>query len=262
MTWARSPTSATTAFSRAFFSSSSGVAWRLACGAVDHQGVVALLVDQVGGEARQPSRSREPSDVKGVTMAVMSRPKGCGAMRGQSRHIRTASCPLSASVALVNAAPTPSIPHTAASAYAEAFVPESADAAAARAAAQSLGIGAVSPGTSTLLTFLTRSLDARTVVEVGTGAGVASLALLLGMAEGTLTSIDTEPEHQATARRILVEAGIPSRRARDSSRVLRCRSYPSSAMAPTTSSSLTRTRSKPSSMSKRPCGSCDPAASS
>ena len=117
-------------------------------------------------------------------------------------------------MALVNAAPTPSIPHTAASAYAEAFVPESADAAAARAAAQSLGIGAVSPGTSTLLTFLTRSLDARTVVEVGTGAGVASLALLLGMAEGTLTSIDTEPEHQATARRILVEAGIPSRRAR------------------------------------------------
>ena len=55
---------------------------------------------------------------------------------------------------------------------------------------------------------------ASTVVEVGTGAGVASLALLAGMADGTLTSIDTEPEHQAAARRILTDAGIPARRAR------------------------------------------------
>ena len=114
----------------------------------------------------------------------------------------------------MNAAPTPSIPHTAASAYAEAFVPESAAAATARTAAQSLGIGAISPGTATLLTFLASSIDARTVVEVGTGAGVASLALLAGMADGTLTSIDTEPEHQAAARRILTDAGIPARRAR------------------------------------------------
>ena len=111
-------------------------------------------------------------------------------------------------------APTPRLPATAATAYAEAFVPESDHAAAARAAAQGLGIAAVSPGTASLLTFLAGTVDARAAVEIGTGAGVASLALLAGMPEGILTSIDTEPEHQAAARRVLTDAGIPARRAR------------------------------------------------
>lgn len=119
-----------------------------------------------------------------------------------------------ARVAPVNAAPTPSIPPTAATAYAEAFVPSSEHDAAARAAAQGLGIGAISPGTSALLTFLASTIEARTAVEVGTGAGVASLALLTGMPEGILTSIDAEPEHQSAARRVLTDAGIPARRAR------------------------------------------------
>ena len=39
----------------------------------------------------------------------------------------------------------------------------------------------------------------------------SSLALLAGMADGTLTSIDTEPEHQAAARRILTDAGMTLR---------------------------------------------------
>ncbi|QIK73942.1 methyltransferase domain-containing protein [Propioniciclava coleopterorum] len=75
-------------------------------------------------------------------------------------------------------------------------------------------MGAVSPGTAALLTFLARTIDARTAVEIGTGAGVSSLALLDGMPDGTLTSIDTEPEHQSAARRVLTDAGIPARRAR------------------------------------------------
>lgn len=114
----------------------------------------------------------------------------------------------------MNAAANPSLAPTVASAYAEAFVPESEHSAAARTAAQELGISAVSPGTAALLTFLAGMIGARAAVEVGTGAGVASLALLTGMREGVLTSIDTEPEHQAAARRVLLDAGITARQAR------------------------------------------------
>ena len=50
-------------------------------------------------------------------------------------------------------------------------------------------------------------LDARTVVEVGTGAGVSGLWLLEACrADGVLTTIDAEPEHQRAAK-----AGVPHR---------------------------------------------------
>ncbi|MBK8462360.1 MAG: class I SAM-dependent methyltransferase [Nigerium sp.] len=100
-------------------------------------------------------------------------------------------------------------------AYAEAFVPDSDVAREARAASRGLGIRPVSPGTAAVLTFLTGLINARAVVEVGTGAGVSGLALLTGMApDGVLTSIDNEPQHQASARAVFASAGIAARRAR------------------------------------------------
>ncbi len=58
-------------------------------------------------------------------------------------------------------------------------------------------------------------MDAHAVVEVGTGTGVSSLALLSGMNQsGILTSIDIENEHQIEAREVLGQAGYPNRRAR------------------------------------------------
>ena len=57
--------------------------------------------------------------------------------------------------------------------------------------------------------------NARAVVEIGTGTGVSGLWLLRGMrADGVLTTIDVEAEHQRIARRIFVEAGFPSGRTR------------------------------------------------
>lgn len=100
-------------------------------------------------------------------------------------------------------------------AYAEAFVPESEHARAARDAADAMGVTSVSSGTASVLTFLTRVINASHVVEIGTGCGVSALALLEGMRhDGVLTSIDTESEHQAAARRALTDAGVPARRAR------------------------------------------------
>lgn len=101
-------------------------------------------------------------------------------------------------------------------AYAEAFVGEDDDAREARAASHTLGIAPVSQGTSSLLTFLARLIQARAVVEIGTGTGVSSLALLRGMAsDGILTSIDPGVRARAEARKALNSAGVATtRRAR------------------------------------------------
>lgn len=118
----------------------------------------------------------------------------------------------------VNPAPKPpakSGAHAASWAYAEAFVPESDHASLARRAGRELGVESASPGVAGVLTFLARAVNARNVVEIGTGAGVSGLALLAGMQpDGVLTSIDLENEHQVAARQVFGNAGVAPRRAR------------------------------------------------
>lgn len=83
----------------------------------------------------------------------------------------------------------------------------------ARSAAAVLGCVPVSPGVGAALRFLAVAIRARAVVEVGTGTGLSGLWLLRGMvADGTLTSIDIDPEHQRIARAAFRAAGHgPSR---------------------------------------------------
>ena len=72
---------------------------------------------------------------------------------------------------------------------------------AARDRALDLGAHPVTPAVGATLAMFARMLDAKTAVEVGTGAGVSSLWLLHGMRDdGVLTTIDREPEHQRAAR--------------------------------------------------------------
>lgn len=100
-------------------------------------------------------------------------------------------------------------------AFAESFVPETDGAVVARERAAELGLGCISRGVSSALTFLTKTLNARTVAEIGTGTGVSALALLAGMApDGVLTSIDQENQNQMLARSIFATEGIPTRRVR------------------------------------------------
>lgn len=66
-----------------------------------------------------------------------------------------------------------------------------------------------------VLRLLAAAVDARAVVELGTGCGVSGIWLLRGMAaDGVLTSIDAEPEHHRLARRSFTEAGFPTSRVR------------------------------------------------
>lgn len=102
-----------------------------------------------------------------------------------------------------------------ANALASAWLAEDAPLVAARARAGEVGVGAVTPAGGSLLAFLAAHVDAKAVVETGTGTGVSGLWLLRGMRhDGALTSVDVESEHQRLARTSFTEAGIPASRAR------------------------------------------------
>ncbi|MEO9221363.1 MAG: O-methyltransferase [Mycobacteriaceae bacterium] len=100
-------------------------------------------------------------------------------------------------------------------AHVESSVVEDDVLRAARDRAEDLGAKPVSATVGAALSFLTRLMAARTVVEIGTGAGVSGLWLLRGMrTDGVLTTIDIEPEHQRGARQAFTDAGIPAGRFR------------------------------------------------
>ncbi|MFC7362660.1 O-methyltransferase [Nocardioides astragali] len=112
--------------------------------------------------------------------------------------------------------PTPTAPIKPASwSYAESFVVEDDILAAARSRAEEVGVAPIGSGVGATLCFLASVLEARAVVEIGTGTGVSGLWLLRGMrADGVLTTVDIEAEHQRLAKETFTEAGIPSNRAR------------------------------------------------
>jgi predicted O-methyltransferase YrrM len=99
--------------------------------------------------------------------------------------------------------------------YAESFVAEDDVLVAARDRARELGCVPIGPAGGATLRVLAAATGARSVVEVGTGAGVSGLYLLGGMAaDGILTTIDVEGENQRAAKEAYVEAGIASGRYR------------------------------------------------
>ncbi|AZN29652.1 O-methyltransferase [Flaviflexus salsibiostraticola] len=99
-------------------------------------------------------------------------------------------------------------------AYSEEQTAEDQMMVLARAAAEDLGVSAVSPATGALLRLLVSISHSRTAVEVGTGAGVSGLYLLLGNPDLTLTTIDVEAEAQRSAREVFSRAGIRASRTR------------------------------------------------
>jgi predicted O-methyltransferase YrrM len=99
--------------------------------------------------------------------------------------------------------------------YAESFAIEDDVIAAARDRGRELGCTPIGPAGGATLRVLAAATQARSAVEVGTGAGVSGLYLLGGMAgDGVLTSVDIEGEHQRAAKEAFGEAGIPTTRYR------------------------------------------------
>lgn len=100
-------------------------------------------------------------------------------------------------------------------AYAESFVTEDTVLDAARARAREVGVHPIGAGGGAALRMLAAAVDARSVVEIGTGTGVSGVWMLRGMRpDGVLTSVDIEAEHQRLARTAFTEEGVASQRTR------------------------------------------------
>lgn len=98
---------------------------------------------------------------------------------------------------------------------AEGFLPEDIVLRTARSLAYELGLVPITPGTGAVLRLMAAMVQARAVIEIGTGTGVSGLWLLRGMRpDGVLTTIDSDAEHQRYARRIFLEAGYATARSR------------------------------------------------
>ena len=101
-------------------------------------------------------------------------------------------------------------------AFVEKWVEEDEPLQTARQNAAELGTCVpIGSGTGAALRFLAAAIDAKAVVEVGTGAGTSGIWLLRGMRpDGVLTTVDIEGEHQRLAKQAYAAAGIPSTRYR------------------------------------------------
>lgn len=87
--------------------------------------------------------------------------------------------------------------------------------AAARARSEEVGVAPIGSGGGAALRFLAATIEARAVVEIGTGTGVSGVWLLRGMrSDGVLTTVDVEAEHQRLAKQTFADADVPYQRAR------------------------------------------------
>jgi predicted O-methyltransferase YrrM len=99
--------------------------------------------------------------------------------------------------------------------FTEGWLSEDETLTEARPKGSELGAVPIGSGGGAVLRFLAASIAAKSVVEIGTGAGVSGTWLLRGMAEdGVLTSIDLEAEHQRVARQTYASAGFATSRVR------------------------------------------------
>ncbi|TFB54545.1 O-methyltransferase [Cryobacterium sp. TMT1-62] len=98
--------------------------------------------------------------------------------------------------------------------FSDDSVVESDAVARARQQSLELGIDAISPAVGAQSAVIAAATGARSILEVGTGAGVSGIWLLTGAPGATLTSIDTEVDHQQHAKANFAEAGIPVNRVR------------------------------------------------
>ncbi|KFF59672.1 methyltransferase [Cryobacterium sp. MLB-32] len=98
--------------------------------------------------------------------------------------------------------------------FSDDSVVESEAVAKARQQSLELGIDAIAPSVGAQTAVIAAATGARSILEVGTGAGVSGLWLLRGAPGAMLTSIDTEVDHLQHAKANFLEAQIPANRVR------------------------------------------------
>jgi predicted O-methyltransferase YrrM len=99
--------------------------------------------------------------------------------------------------------------------YADQFIPETEAEQQARRIGFDLGLEPLSRGVAQFLTFLAATTNAKTAVEITTGCGIGTLALLRGMGpQGMLTSLDAQSDHHMLLQDLASQHGIASRQLR------------------------------------------------
>ncbi|MET0724778.1 MAG: class I SAM-dependent methyltransferase [Leifsonia sp.] len=98
--------------------------------------------------------------------------------------------------------------------YAEDVVVEPEAIARARQHSLELGVEPISPAVGAQIAVIAAAHAATSIIEIGTGVGVSGLWMLHGAPESTLTSIDTEVDHQQHAKTNFTDAGIAANRVR------------------------------------------------
>lgn len=100
------------------------------------------------------------------------------------------------------------------SAWTENYVTEPAAIRNARRASQEHGVEPITPAMGSFLASLVSFANAQSIVEIGTGLGVASQWLLLASPETHLTTIEKDVDHQQSAKDLFASAGIAASRVR------------------------------------------------
>lgn len=86
--------------------------------------------------------------------------------------------------------------------------------ARARTHALELGATPISAAVGAQVAVITAATAARSIIEIGTGAGVSGLWLMRGAPRAVLTTIDSEPEYLGSARQSFTAARVPATRTR------------------------------------------------
>jgi len=76
------------------------------------------------------------------------------------------------------------------------------------------GVQAMTTVTGQAIASIARSMDAKTIIEIGTGIGVQTMRLAEACPDAHITTIDSEPDHHVTFKELMGQVGLDAARVR------------------------------------------------
>jgi predicted O-methyltransferase YrrM len=98
--------------------------------------------------------------------------------------------------------------------FIEERVAEDVDIERARRTSLEHGVDPITASAGAYIAVMAASMDATSIIEIGTGLGVGTLWLAQACPNAHITSIDSEIDHHVTVRELLQDAEIPASRVR------------------------------------------------
>lgn len=88
------------------------------------------------------------------------------------------------------------------------YLADSEDVAYLHEASLEQGVSALSRTLGSTIYAIARGMDARSIIEVGTGVGVTTMRMAEAAPHAQITSIDSEPDHHVTLRELMPQVGL------------------------------------------------------